>query len=349
MLPRLPICLRHIPSIIAATLAVLLAASCAEEQQALPQRVKNLPTVGQKAPWARVTCTAGKLQADQLACVNGVAITRADYDQVVDTYPPTTKPAAIVRALVDAELLAQEAAKAKLWGKWLVPVHEKAMVTSYLQQKFIGEYTWEDVSQADLQRAWADWKIRIRYVSEPTYFATDAQFLCCSGDWRKCEIDESAQKCIDGLEDQARKLHAQLVADPPKSSLQMKGKVYALNHLFPKAAVTDVNFYYLKDVPHEDQIGRGYEVMVKPYATAVTALKPGQMSGPIRTPFGWHITLLNKVDPARKKSLRDPEVRRDIAENILPLVRRRDVQRHAFGLMQQRGVKINFNKAMKQG
>lgn len=331
-----------------AAVLVFCGSGCGESRDTSVAIQRTLPDAGGKVPWTKARCTPGQLDAQTLACVDGVAITRADYLAVVDRYPPGTSAAQIVATLVDAQVLASQAKADGLWAKWLLPVHQQAMVSWYLQDRFETRYTWQDVAQADLHQAWRDWRIRIRYVREPSYLATDAQFLCCSGDWRKCEIDVKAQKCIDGFEAQARKLHQLLAADPPRSPLEMKGRVYALNHLFPRAAVTDVNFYYLKDVPHDEQVGRGYEVMVEPYAKAVTALEDGQLSGPIRTPFGWHITRLNKYEPPLSGKLDDPNVRRDIAENILPLVRRRDVRRHAFELMKRRDVKIKFTEAVKK-
>ena len=342
--------LRHLrKALVLGLFAVFVSVGCEEAPAEVVVAKATLPTTGKAQPWARQTCQPGALGKDVLACVDGIAITRADYDRVVDEYPAGTAPTAIVQALADAEVLAAAAAKAGLWSDWLLLPHQQAMVNRYVQHRFEDKYTWQDVSQADLHRAWKDWRIRIRYVREPSYFATDAQFLCCSGDWRKCEIDEAAQKCIDEHEDKAKKLHALLLQDPPKTPLEMKGRVYAVGHLFPRVAVTDVNFYYMKDVPHEEQIGKGYEVMVEPYARAVTALSPGQISAPIRTPFGWHITLLNKYEKPLKGKLSDPDVRRDIADNILPLVRKRDVQRHAFELMKQRNVHINFDEALKKG
>lgn len=328
-------------------LLCLSAVACEPPVAAVAEAAWTLPALD--GPQSKsVPCSAGKLTDKILACVDGEAVTREDYDRVVNVYPEGTKPAAIVAALVDAKVLANAAKKADLWGSWLRNDHKRATVAAYLKHHFEDQYTWEDVAEKDLRQAWRDWRFRIRYVREPSYFATDAQLLCCSGDWRKCEIDETAQKCIDDFADDAKALHKLLTADPPSTPLEMKGKVFAMSHRFPRAAVTDVNFYYLKDVPHEEQIGKGYEVMVEQYAKVVTAMKPGEISAPIRTPFGWHITRLNTYEPPLKGKMMDPEVRRDIADHILPLVRKRDVQLRAFELMKLRGVKVHFDEAIKK-
>lgn len=326
----------------------VLISGCDEPHTVVVRKAAALPDLGHKTPWASAACTAGKLDKDTVACVDGVSITVTDYRRVAASYPDNTPAGDIVSALVNAELLAADARKNKLWANWLLPLHQQAMVRTYLADKFEKNYTWEDVAQADLHRAWRDWGIRIRFLREPSYFATDAQFLCCSGDWRKCEIDQTAIKCIDDFKPQADALYEILKADPPRSPLEMKGRVYAMAHNFPKVAITDINFYYLPDVPHEEQIGRGYTVMVKEYAKAVVALKPGEISRPIRTPFGWHITRLQNVLGQLKGKLSDPHVRKEIAENILSAVRRRDTKRHAFELMKRRNVKVHFDEAMKK-
>ncbi|GEM_PF-3266396 len=335
-------------SVAAFVVALVLAAGCAEEVVVAQRSAHRLPSAGGPQPWSAKACDPGKLTPDVLACVGGVPVTRAAFDRVVGAYPPGTSPAAIVQALVDAEVLAQKARTSGLWSDWLLDEHKRAMVRGYLERHFEDNYKAANVAEADMRRAWRDWRIRIRYVREPSYFATDAQFLCCSGDWRKCEIRRDVNKCIDGLSDQAHELAKILQADPPRSALEMKGRVYALGHRFPKVAIADVNFFYIKDIPHEDQIGKGYEVMVEPYAKAVTAMKPGDISPPIRTPFGWHIARLNSYEPPKAGKLTDPTIRNDIADNILPLVRKRDVQRRAYELMSKRKVKITFDEALKK-
>jgi len=56
--------------------------------------------------------------------------------------------------------------------------------------------------------------------------------------------------------------------------------------------------------------------MVKPFEDAAMALKPGQVSEPVRTQYGWHLIKLEGTRPAGKTPFEDaaPEIRKRLAE-----------------------------------
>ena len=103
-----------------------------------------------------------------------------------------------------------------------------------------------------------------------------------------------------------------------------------------------MQFYYDKAKAHDQQ--RGYDVVVEPFAAAVTAMQPGQLHPPIRSPFGWHIPYLARIEPARHQTWKDPEVRSEVARNIVAPVREREAERLGFELMKQAGVELFFDR-----
>ncbi|MBC2836213.1 peptidylprolyl isomerase [Paragemmobacter straminiformis] len=58
----------------------------------------------------------------------------------------------------------------------------------------------------------------------------------------------------------------------------------------------------------------GPGMMVKPFEDAVVALKPGEVSGPVKSDFGWHIIKLNETRVAAKPDLE--AVRQELTEAL---------------------------------
>ena len=58
----------------------------------------------------------------------------------------------------------------------------------------------------------------------------------------------------------------------------------------------------------------GKGMMVKPFEDAVTTMKPGEVAGPIKTQFGWHLIKLEGTRPSTPPKLDD--VRDDLSKEI---------------------------------
>ena len=292
-------------------------------------------------PWGGRPCA--QIPAEQLlACVDGAAISRADYERVRLDYPDHVTAKQVIQALVNAELLAAQAAKAGLWSDWLILPYKQALAQAWLRHHFEKNYPPEKVADADIKRAFRDDTVRVRYNRQRSFFATDAQILCCRGDWKECDARPEVSECIDRKAEQARGLHQALVADPPASAAEMQARALVLVARFADVGVAEVNFYYDTSKPYEEQ--KGYDLMVKPYAEAVVRLKEGEISQPIRSPYGWHVSRLDRIVGALDGRPSDPAVRADIAANILPLVRKRDMQKEVFERMKKLGVQMHFDR-----
>ena len=58
----------------------------------------------------------------------------------------------------------------------------------------------------------------------------------------------------------------------------------------------------------------GLGMMVKQFEDAVVALKPGEVSAPVQTQFGWHIIKLIETRPAKKPTL--DEVKQELSQTL---------------------------------
>ncbi len=293
-------------------------------------------------PWARQGCTKGQLPPDVLACVGGVAISRERFEEARAQYPDGTPVRAVLTALIDEEALSAAAAQHHLWGPWLVEPLRRAMVAAWLDRTFAANHRVDQVSRADIERAYHNPAVREMFEHVNGYFTTDAQMLCCSGNVDQCAKSDEVRSCIDAGADKAAALRAALVADPPGSPAEMAARVASLRGRFPDVGVHDIDFYYDPTIAYGDQ--RGYQLMVEPFAVGVSALQPGQISEPIRSPYGWHIVWLRRVLPARHGTPEDADVRSEIARNILPMLRERDLIAEVVGLARQAGVELYLER-----
>jgi peptidyl-prolyl cis-trans isomerase C len=76
--------------------------------------------------------------------------------------------------------------------------------------------------------------------------------------------------------------------------------------------------------------GRG--MMVAPFEEAVVALRPGEVSEPVQTQFGWHVITLNDTRNAAPPALED--VRAELVDEL----RRQQIETAVADLVEQAGV-----------
>jgi hypothetical protein len=288
-------------------------------------------------PWAARACQPGQRAPDVLACVDGVAITRTQFDAVQGSYPPGTPPRAIVDALVNEEVLAHAAA-VTLWGDWLQEPLQRILVGRLLEDVMERKLGPEQITPEDVKVAWSNKVVRHTYDRPGVYSVTDAQIICCSGDFKQCGESPEAAKCIAAMEPTARALAALLAEDPPHSIQEMHGKVGA-DPRFAKAAVVEITFFYEPSKPYAEQ--KGYVLMVEPFIVAALKLKPGEITQePVRTPFGWHVLRLDHAVAPSHKGIDDPEVLADVKKNLVPAMRDEKVEKLVGELGKASGVEL---------
>lgn len=340
-------------AVAAASLAVAVlpgvSPASAEESLpgALPQQALIALTVPERLPaatlqvrpWAR-PCAA-PLAADVLACVDGFAIDRAMFDRARAQAPPEVDNPALVSALIRAEVLAAEAIRRGFWGDWLVDPFRSALMRRLLTQVFERDFGPDKVRDADIERAWIRSPIRVRYAHETHWQVIDAQFLCCTGDWRRCEADPKVQRCYEAFYAQAEALANELRAQRPQSAAQFEGYVLASRPRFPNVSVQSVGFYYDPAKSYDKQ--GEYDLMLESWTLPVVALRPGEISPPIRSAYGWHVVRLNEMTPRISGTVKDAAVRSDIAQGILDGVRERDVLLYLTNLMRERNVALYYD------
>lgn len=294
------------------------------------------------SPWSQKGCTPGKLTAEQLACVGGAPVTRAQFDAAWAVAPAGSDARAVLQSLIDEELLAQAAAARQGWTPQQVGDAERRSLAGVLLDRAMAQITPAKIADADIQKAYRFPQIITRYDHADAWFVIDGQMLCCTGNAKQCAQRDEVRSCIAQSEAAARAVYAKLAADPPKSALEATARLKVLSASYPDLGVAEVHFYYDKSKPYEQQ--KGYDLMVKEFAEAVIEMQPGEFHQPIRSDFGWHISYLEKMEPASHRPWNDPQVRAEIAENALIPIREREAQRFAFELLRKYGVQYFYDR-----
>ena len=212
------------------------------------------------------------------------------------------------------------------------------MVAHLLENQFEQEFGVAQITAEDVKVAWANKQVRHTYDRPGVYAVTDAQIICCSGDYKQCGESTEAAACIDQLEPTARALADHLAQNPPQTPQEMHGRVGA-DPRFAKAAVVDLTFFYEPSKPYAQQ--KGYALMVEPFTDATLKLKPGEITrAPVRSQFGWHVIRLESAVAPAHKGVEDPQVLADLKKNLVPALRDEKVERLVGELGKASGVEL---------
>ena len=80
------------------------------------------------------------------------------------------------------------------------------------------------------------------------------------------------------------------------------------------------------------------EFYVAPFADALFSMKPGEIKGPVKTEFGWHIIKLEEIQPGASKSFEE------LREQLVPEYRKAEAERR-FGEEQEKIEQLAFEQS----
>lgn len=262
-----------------------------------------------------------------VATVGEARIHLSAVQRQVDLAEGALDGAGALERLVEAELLAQEARRR---GYDTAPETLRALkheaVRHLLHDRFVEELGPDEVTRSDIEKAFDIPQVRIRYEHEDGYFVRDAQVVCCEGAADQCR-DHADPECFDRATPIVQDAYLVLAAKQPFASADaFSAAVEELRQQYPKLTLKEHSFWFERGVPYDQQ--KKYTTYFKDWVEAIVALPgEGHIAAPVRSYHAWHIPMLHRHEPAVHKTPEDPAVRREIAEGILPAIRKREFQR----------------------
>lgn len=305
---------------------LLVAAACGEEAppEVLtvrfdPPRFESLADPAwspRTSPEDPVVATVGQAQITLSAVQRQVDLGAGEVDG----------PTALER-LIEAELLAQEARRLDMaTAPEVLRALKHEAVRHLLHTRFIDELGPEEVDRRDVDQAFRIPQVRIRYDHEDGYFVRDVQIVCCVGAPEQCR-DNADPDCFDKATPVIQAVYQ--VLEPQQPFADEAAFVAAIEKLqlqYPQLAMKEHSFWYEQGVPYKEQ--HKYTRFFTDWVEAIVDLPgPGSIAAPIRSYHAWHIPMLVRHEPAVHRTPDEPQVRTEIAQGILPAIRKRAYQK----------------------
>jgi hypothetical protein len=245
-----------------------------------------------------------------VATVDGTPISAADV--AAEARRTGKSPREALDALIDLEVLAAQAQKSGLAGAPDVDdAGRRAAVRAYLHARFETEFTPADISEADVQTAFdrsgayfnhpelADVSYLLVQVPQGASPAEEARALAAAFTLRHMADTQAAAHALDDTS-----FRGLATALPDPQSLN----IIAQQIRTPRDGYTE-----------------------EPFAAAAFSMtQPGDLAGPVRSTYGWHILRLNERVPVLTTTLAQAEP--EIRQKIFPAEQTAAFQRFYQGL-----------------
>lgn len=243
----------------------------------------------------------------------------------LNDYPSASAEDAAQR-LVDFELLAQLARQQGLdKTPAFVDEQTKALAFTYLRRIFEKKWSASTVPEDDLRRVY---DINLIKFIHPDLCNPDHILIGHRPEkGMVMPVDSTLAEAARGL---IQKIYAELLANPPRTQVEF------LQFFRPFEAETkaqglliesqSIGWFSLEKGP----LNRGID---PDFARVAFNLKPGEISKPFPTPFGWHIIRQFKCEAAKNQTYE--QARTSISERILGDVRKRELGRLSRQLAEQ--------------